>query len=144
MNGCNLTNQRMSLLFGMLINSSSLKKLEMRNNPFGINGMRCMVPFLNNSNLDSLRITGNGASMECNVNNFCSECFDLVVSSLHDKTTQELWFMKCRIRDISSLGRYTLPNLQKLYLDGNRIGTKGCIILSDLLQKEGSTLDSPI
>ena len=140
MNECNLTNQKMSSLFGLLVNSSSLKKLELKNNPFGVDGVQSMVPFLNNTKLDSLYITGNWSYMEHN--NFCTECFDLVVSTLHDTNIQELWFMKCRITDISSLEIYTLPNLQQLYLDGNRISTNGCIIIADLLQKEGSTLMS--
>ena len=52
----------------------------------------------------------------------------------------EIWFDECNIEDISALDTYTLPNLHILDLNGNNIGRGGFITISNLLQKEGSTL----
>jgi len=45
---CNITNENMTLLFNGLA-KSSLSKLDLKSNPFGVNGVRCMVGFLQNS-----------------------------------------------------------------------------------------------
>lgn len=53
-----------------------------------------------------------------------------------------LSFRDCNITDTSSLSTYNLPNLQTLNLERNNIGREGCIILSNMLQKDCSTLTS--
>jgi len=130
---CNITDEIMALLFSELSGSTSLQKLDMCMNRVGIEGIRSMVPLLQNSpNLSSLKF---GLSTDIN-----TECFELVVSSLHSGGVEELDFINCNITDISALERHNLPNLTDLYLNGNNIGRNGCIILSNLLQEEGSTL----
>jgi len=131
LNNCNITNERMALLFNGLV-KSSLSKLDLRGNPFGVDGVRCMDGFLQNSphliNLDF----GN-----THIN---TECFALLIHTLHDKPLKVLHVNNCIITDISALETYNLPNLQYLNLNKNNIGRNGCITLSNLLQKEGSTL----
>ena len=133
LDGYSITDEKMSILFGELTNSRSLQTLNIIDNDFGVEGVRSMVPFLNSSpQLTKLTLRYN--------NEIDTECFDLVVSSLHNTCIQELSFMECNITNISSLETYSLSNLQKLNLNGNEIGRKGCIIISNLLQKEGSAL----
>jgi len=130
---CNITDEIMALLFSELSGSTSLQKLDMCMNRIGIEGIRSMVPLLQNSpNLSSLKF---GLSTDIN-----TECFELVVSSLHSGGVEDLDFINCNIEDISALETYNLPNLQYLNLNKNNIGRNGCITLSNLLQKEGSTL----
>ena len=130
---CSITDEKAAVLFGELTNSTSLEMLDIGNNEFGIVGVRSMVPLLQNSpHLISLYVRYN-----MNIN---SECFDLLVSALHNTNIRKLYFHHCNITDISALSTYKLPNIRKLTLCGNNIGRKGCIILSNLLQKEGSAL----
>jgi len=128
-----LTDEKMTLLFGELVSSRSLDRLDLDGNSFGIDGVRCMAPFLQNSpNLSALWLGAN--------NNFNAECFEVLVSALDGKSVTDLHFYNCNITDIAALDRYSLPNLQQLNLNGNKIGGEGCIAISNLLQKEGSTL----
>lgn len=72
--------------------------------------------------------------------NINTECFDVIVSALHNKGIWRLVFEECNITGISALETYNLPNLIILNLDGNNIGREGIVTLSNLLQKEGSSL----
>jgi len=134
LNGCHLTDGKMSFLFRELVGSTSLKTLLLSDNDFGMIGVRSMIPLLQNSpNLSTLALGSNQ-----NINN---ECFEVLVSALHGKSIRELYIYGCNITDASALNPCHLPNLQKLDLDGNNnISKEGCITLSNLLQKEGSTL----
>jgi len=129
-----LTDEKMSVLFGTLTNSDSIKELDLDYNTFGIEGMRIMMPFLYScsSKLTKLLLGYN--------NGIDTECFDLVVRALRDGAIEELNFTRCDIEDISVLVTHALPNLTQLNLDYNNIGREGCTIISNLLQKEGSTL----
>ena len=154
---CSLTDEKMVLLFRSLARSESLTDLNLNENSFGIEGVRCMIPFLQNSpNLTILNLGGNS-----NINN---EGFKILVQRLDGKSATQLHCHNCNITDISSLevynlpnlqtlnlsdnsihsisalDTYTLPNLETLCLNHNNIGRDGCIILSNLLKKEGSTL----
>ena len=123
----------MALLFSELVSSSSLQKLDVCMNRIGIEGVRSMLPFIQNSpNLSAIHFGGDS--------NFNSECFKVLISALHNRRVEELGFVDCNIRDISVLERHKLPNLTNLYLNCNIIGRNGCITISNLLQKEGSTL----
>ena len=133
--GPGLTNTNMSALFERLVRSSSIKLLELGNGSFGINAVRNMLPFLENSpQLVEVSINDN--------NNINTECFEVLVSTLHNTGIKRLSFGSCNIRNISALERYNLPNLNTLGLSGNYIGREGCILISNQLQKEGSTLKS--
>ena len=133
LNDCGITDEKMTLLFRELVRNSSLKQLLISDNEFGIAGVQKMVPFLQNSpHLSSLLMGG--------ISNINTDCFELVISVLDGKSIEVLSFSGCNIGDISALDRYNLPCLQKLILNENNIGREGCIAISKLLQKEGSTL----
>jgi len=134
LNNCGLTDEMMALLFKELVRSVSLHELHLdSNNPFGIEGVRSMLPLLSSSpNLSVLYLSG--------INNINTECFRVLISALDGKSIKELYFERCNITDISALDRYNLPNLQELNLDCNKIGREGIITLSRLLQKENTTL----
>jgi len=133
LDGSRLTDEKMAVLFGELVSSRSLERLDADDNEFGIDGVQRIVPFLQNSpNLSFLYFGGN--------RRIDTECFELVLSALNEKAVRELYFYGCNITDITALDRYSLPNLQQLILNGNKIGGEGCIAISNLLQKEGSTL----
>ena len=131
---CGLTDEIMTLLFGEIAGSISLKILNATDNSFGIDGLRSMIPFLQNSPYLSTLYFGRN-------NNFNSECFELVVQASHAKV-EKLYFYYCNTTNISALDRYNLPNLECLSLSGNNIGIgrDGCITISNLLQQEGSNL----
>lgn len=133
LDGCHLTDEKMTLFFSELVRSSSLKSLLLGDNEFGIAGVQSMVLFLRNApNLSNINFFSN--------NNISKDGFELVISALDGKSVEELYFYNCNITDISALDTYNLPNLQRLDLDGNNIGKEGCITLSNLIQKEGSNL----
>ena len=113
--GDDLTDEKMALLFRRLVRSESLTDLDLNCNSFGVEGVRCMVPFIQNSpKLDSIKFSSN--------DNFNSECFDLVMSALDGKPIKELLhFGGCNITDVSALNVYNIPNLLKLSLSGSII-----------------------
>jgi len=131
---CSLTDEKMALLFKELDNGVSLERLDANDNDFGIEGVRSMIPLLQNSpNLSRLYFGGN--------RRIDSESFGVLIRALNRRSTR-LSFQDCNITDISALNSCNLPNLQILNLNGNKIGREGCITISNLLQKEGSTLKS--
>jgi len=133
LSNCNLiTDQKMTLLFSDLSSSKSLTQLRLSGNEFGIDGVRSMIPFLQNSpNLFEITFDRN--------NNINTECFELVVQTLHGRPLEgrtlefKLSFRNCGITNISALDTYTLPNITQLNLSGNNIGREGCITISNLL-----------
>jgi len=73
----------------------------------------------------------------------CHNCNVTDISSLEVYNLPNLQTLNLSdnsIHNISALDTDTLPNLQRLDLGHNNIGRDGCIILSNLLKKEGSTL----
>jgi len=126
---CSLTDERMALLFSELVESTSLERLYIGNNRFGIDGVRSLVPFLRNSLIISTISLGRN-------HNFNNECFEVVVSTV--PRVKKLFFNYCNITNISSLETNNLPSLQSLSLAGNIIGQEGCITLSNLLQRKGT------
>ena len=130
---CHLTDRKMALLFKELVKSVSLERLDIDENEFGIDGVRSIVPFLQNCpKFSKLYLSGNS--------NFNSGCFEVLVSVLNGKSITILYLQHNNIEDISALNRYNLPNFANLDLNGNKIGREGCITISKLLQKEGSNL----
>ena len=124
---------RISTLFESFVRSSSIKALALDDNHFGINGVQEMLPLLLNSpQLVDLSIINNVIN---------TECFELLVSTLHNNTCIErLIFGGCNITNIRALETYNLPNLNTLSLASCNIGREGCIVISNQLQREGSTL----
>jgi len=120
LDGCDLTDQQMASLFSELVRSP-LSELDIRNNSFGIDGVRCMIPFLENSpNLSVIDLSRN--------NNINSECFEVLIKALRGRPIRTLRLWKCNITDISALEIYSLPNLQKFNLMENNIGREGGIL----------------
>ena len=135
LDGCSLNDQNISALFTNLTRSKSIQTLDLENNEFGIEGLRCIVPFLVNSpHLSTLYLKNN--------NYFNLECFELLVDTLHRASSKrkKLICRNCNITDISALDTYALQNLQHFNLSNNNIGREGCRILSGLLQKEDTSL----
>ena len=134
LDSCDLTDQQMTSLFSTLVRSESLAEFGIKFSPsFGIEGVRCVVPFLENSpDLWQVDIYHN--------NNFNSECFELLVKALKNTSVKRLVLENCNITDISILNTYNLSNLRKLDLNQNNIGKDGCITISNLLQKEDTNL----
>jgi len=135
LNGCNLTNEKMALLFREFVRSATLERIYLSSNEFGIDGLRSMISFLENApQLKALWLRSN--------DNINTECFELVIRTLHGRSVEieRLYFGGCNITDISVLNTYNLPNLRDLYLTRNNIGREGIMTLSNLLQQEGSTL----
>ena len=124
----------MASLFSGFTSSKSLTDLDMSlNTTFGVDGVRNMVPFLENSpNLSSIDFCGN--------RNFNSECFEVLVQVLQKTRVRTLNFENCIITDISALVTYKLSSLQKLNFDGTKIGREGCVSLSSILKCAASTL----
>ena len=133
--GSGLNDAKMSALFRGLTKSNSIYILDLMENNFGLDGVRCMIPFLENSpQLNSLLFGRNA-----NIN---TECFELLVRTLNgiDRSGEDLYFSGCNIEDISALKVYALPHLRNLYLRGNNIGRDGCMVIANLLQQKGSML----
>jgi len=129
----NITDDIMTSLFSELTSSTSLERIDLDCNEFGIGGVRSMVPLLRNCpHLSTLYLDSN-----TNIN---SECFEVLVSALNGKSLEDLFLRRCNITDISALSTYNLPRIKQLYLNDNKICREGCQILSNLLQKESTTL----
>ena len=130
---CNLTDEIMTPLFSELIGSESLQRLDLDGNEFGIEGVRRLTSFIQNSpDFANIYLGDN--------QNINTECFEMLISAFNGIHIKVLNFKRCNITDISVLSTNSLPNLQRLNLTGNNIGREGCIILSNLLQEEGSNL----
>jgi len=152
-----LNDEQMAVFFGELISSVSLEWLCMSyNHEFGVDGLRCTIPFFRNSNLLTIDFARN--------RNFNIECFELLIRAIHGSPVKKLSLDGCSINDVSALGNSSLPlletlqleqnsiqsipalenytNLQTLNLRGNNIGIDGCRTLSHLLQNEDSRLET--
>jgi len=130
---CSLSDEKIISLFSGLTSSKSLDRLDLDGNDFGIDGVRSIIPLLQNCpHLSTLWLAGN--------RRIDSECFEVLVRALHGRSIEKLYTYQCNITDITALDRYSLPNLQTLSLSNNKIGREGCITISNLLQKEGSKL----
>lgn len=124
----------MSAFFGQLTKSKSVEEVDLGYIQRDMCDVRCMVPFLENSpKLLRLHFGGNDIK---------TEGFELMLQALNNGSSmiKELNLNECNIKDVSALNTYPLRNLQDLELYNNNIGRDGCIAISKLLQKEGSTL----
>ena len=158
LSGIDLTDEQMAILFNSLVKSRSLIMVILNDNEIGMNGIRSMVPFLKNSpNLHRINLGFN--------NNINTEGFEVLINALDGGPIEGLYLDSCNIKDISVLGNCTLPhlhelhlernslrnmgnissleqytNLKQLHLEDNNIGREGCIVIGNLLEKEGSSL----
>jgi Ran GTPase-activating protein (RanGAP) involved in mRNA processing and transport len=127
-----LNDHKMSFLFRGLTRSSSIKEMVFRDNQLSVEGVRSMVPFLQNANnITQLYLEGN---------NVQSEGFNVLFRALRDSPIEML---NCSYNGIESIeidNDHIPRNVKSLPLYGNRINADGCRELAKLLQGENSTL----
>jgi hypothetical protein len=121
-----LSDQRMSFFFRGLTRSTSIKNVDLMDNGFGFEGVRNMLPFLQNTNnLRELNVSGN---------NITSEGFKLLWGALRDSPIKELWCASCGLDSIEIDSEGVPPNLRLLCFDKNDISADGCREVAKLLQ----------
>jgi hypothetical protein len=121
-----LSDQRMTFFFRGLIRSTSVKNVDLMYNGFGFEGVRSMLPFLQNTNnLRELNVTGN---------NIASEGFKLLWGALRDSSIKELWCASCGLDSIEIDSEGIPPNLRLLWFEKNNINADGCREVAKLLQ----------
>ena len=136
---CNLTDEKMLLLFQGLIRSDSIDAInfssrwtakEVTASPI----VQSMSPFLQNSPQLSIITFAN-----IGIN---SQGFESLIKALSGGPIEELVLCRCDITDISALNlsSVTLPHLKKITLNRNSIGREGIVELSNILQQERITL----
>jgi Ran GTPase-activating protein (RanGAP) involved in mRNA processing and transport len=91
---CGITDDKMTLLFNELACSTSLKDLYLSGNFFGREGMQSMISLLQNSPQLIRLLTLVAIPIDTNVN---TECFEVVVSALHNRGIKRLNFGNCNI-----------------------------------------------
>ncbi|KAK1746334.1 leucine-rich repeat protein, partial [Skeletonema marinoi] len=127
-----LNDHKISFLFRGLTKSNSIEDINFCSNALSVQGVRSMVPFLQNA--------ANFSSMYLVYNNLLSEGFNELFRALRNNPIEILNCSYCGICsiqiDIASFPR----NLTYLMLNGNKISTDGCRVLAKLLQEEDSTL----
>jgi Ran GTPase-activating protein (RanGAP) involved in mRNA processing and transport len=127
-----LNNQKMTALFRLLTRGNSIKEISLRRNEFGLDGVRSMVPFLQNA--------GNLKLVDVSRNNIGSDGFNTLFRALCDSPIEDLDCDKCGIDSIEIDGDRIPLNLRELDLTSNRINANGCRELAKLLQGGDSTL----
>jgi hypothetical protein len=126
-----LNDTKMSFLFRGLT-SSTFKDMELYRNELSVEGVRSMVPFLQNANnLTKLYLGGN---------NIQSEGFNMLFRALRDSPIKQLQCNKNGIESIDIDSDHIPRNLETLYLQGNCIDADGCRGLATLLQGGNPTL----
>jgi hypothetical protein len=121
-----LSDQRMTFFFRGLTRSTSVKNVDLMYNGFGFEGVRSMLPFLQNTNnLRELNVTGN---------NIASEGFKLLWGALRDSSIKELWCASCGLDSIEIDSEGIPPNLRLLWFEKNNINADGCREVAKLLQ----------
>jgi Ran GTPase-activating protein (RanGAP) involved in mRNA processing and transport len=101
-----LSDRRMSFFFRGLKRSSSIENVLLMANGFGFEGVRSMVPFLQNMN--------NLRDLSVSDNNITSEGFKLLWGALHNSTIEELWCPHCSLDSIEIDSEGIPPNLRLL------------------------------
>jgi Ran GTPase-activating protein (RanGAP) involved in mRNA processing and transport len=129
-----LNEQKMTSLFRGLTGSNSIKRISLSGDEqiFSVDGVRSMVPFLQNaSNLKKLNVSEN---------NIGSEGFNLLMRALSNSPIQELQCNGCGIESIEIDIDHIPQKLTSLSLANNNISADGCRGLGRLLQGVNSTL----
>jgi Ran GTPase-activating protein (RanGAP) involved in mRNA processing and transport len=128
---CNLSDENMSTFFNGAARNKQIKVLTLYCNSFGADGMKSLMPFLQNSrNLTSLNVSGN---------NIETDGFWWLMQGLGNGCIEKLNLRHCGLSNMTLLEKYYLPNLQVLYLsDNSNIGADGCSSIASLLRGSGS------
>ena len=131
-------NHKFSSFFRGLTRSNSIEEINLREH---FNGVRSMVPFLQNAS--SLK------RLDVSENNISSEGFNTLFRALSGSPIEQLNCYNCGIESIEIDGDHIPLNLKELYLgnDGlfgrpsNKINADGCRGLVKLLQGDDATLE---
>ncbi|KAL7552003.1 hypothetical protein ACHAWF_015214 [Thalassiosira exigua] len=116
---CGLNDSKASAFFGRLGpgGASALRKLDLGApndsglNDFGAAGVRSMVPFLRNSNVEVLKFSG--------VERFCSESLRLLVTALEgSQSIRGLYLVGCSVEDLGVIDGCSLPYLRHIDFAG--------------------------
>lgn len=130
---CNLSDENMSTFFHGAARNKQIKVLTLYCNSFGADGMKSLMPFLQNShNLTSLNVSGN---------NIETDGFWWLMWGLGNGSIEKLNLRHCGLSNMSMLEKHYLPNLQVLYLsDNSNIGADGCSSIASLLRGSSSKM----
>jgi hypothetical protein len=109
-----------------------LEALTLDGNGFGVDGVRSLMPFLQNSN--------NLTSLTVDRTNITSEGFSLLLRALSDSPIKQL-SCGCCLDSIEIDDAFIPANLKDLTLYGNNINTDGCRELAKLLHRKNATLE---
>ena len=127
-----LNDHKISYLFRGLTRSNTIKEMLLYDNGLSVDGLRSMLPFLQNSNnLRYLHLYGN---------NIQSEGFNLLFRTLSDSPIEKLRCVNCDIESIEIDGNEIPKYLKTIILDDNNINADGCREVAKLLQGGDSTL----
>jgi hypothetical protein len=130
MDDLNLTDSQSVLVCRGLENGSSqMKQVGFAGNPIGIAGIRSMGLFLKNCpNLRILSLKNN--------RHFTTDCFEALLGAMNGRGIDVIYLDSCNIKSIAALGTCSLPKLNHLELQDNRIsnisGLENCTQLSVL------------
>ena len=126
--------QMMSALFRGLTKSNSIRHMNLHyNEDVGVEGIRSMLPFLQNAKkLVQLEVV--------NTYQIKSEGFNMMFRALHGSPIKELDCGSCDIDTIEIDIDHAPKHLEKLCLGRNEIKADGCHELAKLLQGNDSTL----
>jgi hypothetical protein len=130
---CNLNDDNMSAFFNGAAINKQVKVLTLHCNSFGSDGMKSLVPFLQNSrNLTSLNVSGN---------NIDTDGLWWLLQGLENGFIEKLNLRNCGLSSMSMLEKHYLPKLQVLYLsDNSNIGADGCSSIALLLGRNGCNI----
>ena len=127
-----LNDHKMTSLFRWLTRSSSINEVYFMNNDFGLEGVRSMVPFLQNaSNLKKVDVSHNYIG---------SEGFKLLMRALGNSPIKTLYCWNCDIESVEIDDNHIPNNLRELVLSENNINADGCRELAKILQGGDCTL----
>ena len=127
---CNLNDSNMSVFFKGA-QKSSLVVLTLYSVGFGSEGIRCLVPFLQNAcNLTSLNVSGNLIK---------TEGLWWLMKGLTGGSIEKLNLRHCGLTNLAVIEKCSLTNLQVLYLSDNS-NIDGCESIAELLRRGGSKL----
>ncbi len=127
-----LNDHEMSFFFRGLTSSLSIEHMGLGGNQLSAEGMRSMVPFLQNAN--------NLVRLNFDHNDLQSEGFNMLLRALHNSPIIDVRCCDCGIESIEIDNEQKPMQLQELNLDYNEINADGCRGLAKLLQGQDSAL----
>jgi len=129
-----INDHKMSFFCRGLTRSTAITKMNLFDNKLSVEGVRSMVPFLQNAN--------NLKELYLDDNNIASEGFNMLLRALRDSPIETLSCQKCCIESIEIENDYFPKSWKSLHLNGNSVNDNGCHEIAKLLQGGGTTLSS--